>query len=109
MIRPDDTDIVVLFNVLGIPKVHYHALRAVRCASAASVSHIVLWADLHPSSVRVVAVFAVMVETGAQVDAHRHAASLDLEGRLILLGPCLISEAFRALVRSARALLFAIL
>ena len=42
----DETDVIVLFNVFGIPEVHDHTFGTVRCASAAPITNIVLRAVL---------------------------------------------------------------
>ena len=98
VVRPDETDVVILLMVVLAPHVHDHALGAVRRARAAPVSDVVLSAAIQPSPVGVVAIMALMLIPMTQVIAERHAASFSFPWCLILALPYLISKAWWALI-----------
>ena len=93
----NETNVVVSLMTVLSPKIHDHTVGALRRAGAASVSNEVLSTPIRPSTVRVMAVMALMLVTRAQVVAHWHSASFKLERNLILRLLYLINETCGAL------------
>ena len=81
-----------------MPVVHDPAFRALWSTGAAAIPDKVLPASCEPSSIGVVAIFAVMIETAAQVIAQRHAAGFNLHVWLVVVLHDLILEVVRAFI-----------
>ena len=100
----DETDVVVHGVFVLAPHLHGHSIRALRSASAASVSDVVLGAPFQKSAVGIVACVArvLVLVSLAQIVAHWHSAGFQLDRDFILRIFSLIGETFRALIRSLR-------
>ena len=103
----DETDVVVHGMFVLAPHLHGHPVRALRGASAASVSDVMLGAPFQKSAVGVVACVALVIVlmSLAQIVAHWHSAGFQRDRDFILRIFRLIGEPFRALIRSLRLLI----
>ena len=85
MLSFDKADVVAHLNIVRVPVIHDHTFRALRCARAAAISDEVVGTLVQPATIRIVAIVALMLIADAQIVAHWHSASHDLEWFLLLI------------------------